>query len=223
MAAHRLQRRRNNGARGLGTIGAMDPAPAPADDLPRLETARLLVVPFAPKHAPAVVEFLARNDAHFAPWDPPRPIAFLTEGYWVDQAERSLAGLRAGRLVRWVATTRDDPMRVVARANFTEVALGPFRSCLLGYQVDKACEGRGLMAEMLGATIDFAFTRWNLHRIEANHVPENERSARLLARLGFDRIGVARNFLFINGAWRDHVLNQLINPCFDDASMVPPT
>jgi ribosomal-protein-alanine N-acetyltransferase len=198
-------------------------SPVSCDDLPQLETTHLVVVPLGPQHARAVVDFIARNGAHLAPWEPPRPVAFLTEGYWVDQGERSLAGLRAGRLVRWIATRRDDPMHVVARANFTEVILGPFRSCLLGYQIDKACEGSGLMAEMLVATIEFAFTRWNLHRIEANHMPENERSARLLARLGFERIGLARRYLFINGAWQDHVLNQLINPRFDDASIVPPT
>ncbi len=48
-------------------------------------------------------------------------------------------------------------------------------------------------------------------------MPENERSARLLARLGFVRVGLARNYLFINGAWRDHVLTERINPRFDDA------
>ena len=192
---------------------------ARVDDLPQLETARLRVVTLAPQHARALVGFMARNAAHFAPFEPPRPADFLTEAYWIDQGERAMAGHRAGRMLRWVATLQEDPQRIVARANFGEVVLGPFRSCLLGYQVDAACEGCGLMTEMLEATIAFAFERWNLHRIEANHVPENERSARLLARLGFERIGVARNYLFIGGAWRDHVINQRIHPCFDDASM----
>ena len=195
------------------------------DDLPQLETARLRVIPLAPRHAAAAVAFMARNASHFAPWEPPRPANFLTEAYWTDHAERALVGFRAGRMVRWVACLREDPQRIVARANFTEVILGPFRSCLLGYQVDQASEGCGLMAETLEATLDFAFRRWNLHRVEANHVPENTRSARLLARLGFERVGLARNYLFINGAWRDHVINQRINPHFDDATVrgVPDT
>jgi [ribosomal protein S5]-alanine N-acetyltransferase len=187
------------------------------DDLPQLETARLRVLPLGPAHAAAVAAFMARNAAHFAPWEPPRPAHVVTEAYWTDQAERALAGLRAGRMVRWVACPREDPQRIVARANFTDVIRGPFHNCLLGYQVDASCEGRGLMAETLEATIDFAFRRLNLHRIEANHVPENTRSARLLARLGFERVGLARDYLFINGAWRDHVINQRINPHFDDA------
>ena len=190
-----------------------------SQDLPQLETARLRVTLLARQHAAAAVDFMARNAAHFAPWEPPRPDDFLTEAYWVDQGERAIAGYRAGRMLRWVASLRESPQRIVARANFSEVILGPFRSCLLGYHVDASCEGRGLMTEALEATIAFGFERWNLHRIEANHLPENVRSARLLARLGFERVGVARNYLFIAGAWRDHVINQRIHPRFDDATV----
>ena len=43
-------------------------------------------------------------------------------------------------------------------------------------------------------------------------MPENTRSGRLLARLGFVREGYSRRYLFINGAWRDHVLTSLTNP-----------
>ena len=43
----------------------------------------------------------------------------------------------------------------------------------------------------------------------ANHLPRNERSARLLARLGFEREGYARRYLQIAGVWEDHVLTAL--------------
>ena len=56
-----------------------------------------------------------------------------------------------------------------------------------------------------------------LHRIMANYRPENERSGRLLERLGFVRGGLRERYLFIDGAWRDHVLTALTNPDFDDA------
>jgi ribosomal-protein-alanine N-acetyltransferase len=54
-----------------------------------------------------------------------------------------------------------------------------------------------------------------LHRVQANHLPENQRSARLLQRLGFRVEGLAREYLYINGAWRDHVLTALTYPQFD--------
>jgi ribosomal-protein-alanine N-acetyltransferase len=56
----------------------------------------------------------------------------------------------------------------------------------------------------------------------ANYRPQNERSARLLERLGFTREGLAKDYLFIDGAWRDHVLTSLTNRHFDDASLQAP-
>src|SRR3546814_41098 len=82
----------------------------------------------------------------------------------------------------------------------------------MGYQIDAECEGRGLMTEALRLAIDFMFARFGLHRIMANYIPDNHRSGRVLERLGFEKEGYARNYLFIDGAWRDHVLTALINP-----------
>jgi len=85
------------------------------------------------------------------------------------------------------------------------------------YQIAQAHEGRGLMTEALRASNRFVFEGLRLHRIMANYRPENERSGRLLERLGFAREGVAKDYLFIDGAWRDHVLTALVNPAFDPA------
>jgi ribosomal-protein-alanine N-acetyltransferase len=101
---------------------------------------------------------------------------------------------------------------VIGRLNFTEIVRGPFRACILGYAVDRAYEGRGYMFEGLRAAIAWVFGELRLHRIMANYRPENERSGRLLERLGFVREGYARDYLFIDGAWRDHVLTALTNP-----------
>jgi ribosomal-protein-alanine N-acetyltransferase len=56
------------------------------------------------------------------------------------------------------------------------------------------------------------FGLMGLHRIMANHMPSNLRSAKLLQSLGFEREGVARSYLQIAGQWEDMVLNALVNP-----------
>jgi ribosomal-protein-alanine N-acetyltransferase len=187
---------------------------------PSITTPRLCLEHLQPAHADGLAAFFARNDAHFRPWDPPRPAGLHSGAHWREQIDRSTEAYRAGREVRWVMRSNDVAGRIVGRINFTGIIRGPFHSCLLGYQIDRECEGRGLMSEALRAAIDHAFNVLRLHRIEANHRPQNDRSARLLARMGFERVGLAPRYLFIDGAWRDHVINQLINPRFDDSTLL---
>ena len=67
------------------------------------------------------------------------------------------------------------------------------------------------MYEALAAAIPHVFANLGLHRVMANYRPENVRSGRLLQRLGFEREGLARSYLKINGVWTDHVLTSVIN------------
>ena len=105
-----------------------------------------------------------------------------------------------------------DPEEQEIRGSMTlsNVVRGPFQACLLGYGIGASWHGRGLMHEALEATLAWAFGELDLHRVMANYLPLNERSARLLARLGFEREGYARAYLKIAGQWEDHVLTAKI-------------
>src|SRR5512140_1023192 len=144
--------------------------------LPTLNTPRLTVEHMAPGHAGALADFFRRNERHLAPWDPPRPAGIMESEFWQAECERSVEDYAVGAVARWVICLRDDPQRVIGRVNYTQIARGPFQSCMLGYAIDAAHEGRGLMHEALEATIEHVFTVLRLHRIQANYVPENRRS-----------------------------------------------
>lgn len=183
--------------------------------LPTLSTPRCAVEHMAPAHAEALADFFRRNERHLAPWDPPRPAGIMDTAFWQAECERAVEDYEGGAVARWVVRLRAAPARVIGRVNFTQIARGPFQSCMLGYAIDAAHEGQGLMREALDATIGHAFVVLRLHRIQANYVPGNARSAALLERLGFRREGIAKDYLFIDGAWRDHVLTARLNPAFD--------
>ncbi len=187
--------------------------------LPELETERLLVALARPGMQGAMVGFLQRNHAdHLARWSPPADPAVFTEGFWRERLVASVEEFHMDRGVRFVLQERGAATgEIIGTCNYTNIVRGAFHACHLGYQIAKACEGRGLMTEALRAANGFMFDAMRLHRIMANYRPENERSARVLQRLGFAREGLARDYLFIDGAWRDHVLTSLVNPRFEAA------
>ena len=181
----------------------------------RLTTPRLSLELMAPPHATMLAEFFRRNEKHLRSWDPPRPRSITQASFWEGEAARAAEDYRDGGVARWIAFTRNDRHRIIGRANYTQIVRGPFQSCMLGYAIDRSHEGHGLMYEVLQATLAHAFEVLRLHRVQANYMPENHRSARLLERLGFRVEGLARDYLYINGAWRDHVLSALTTAHFD--------
>ncbi len=178
----------------------------------KTERTRLLLLP--PTAAAAVAQYNLDNRAHFAPWDPVRPEVFYEESFWAAQLARNLDEFENGRGVRfWIVDREGDD--IIGAANFNSIVRGAFQSCTLGYGVHVRREGNGYMYEALREAIQFVFDELHIHRIQANYVPENQRSARLLTRLGFEIEGRARKYLLIAGDWRDHVLTSLTNEHYE--------
>lgn len=67
------------------------------------------------------------------------------------------------------------------------------------------------MTEAVTYAVGFAFKELGLHRIEAGVMPHNKASIRLLEKAGFEKEGIARENVRINGKWEDHQILSLIN------------
>jgi [ribosomal protein S5]-alanine N-acetyltransferase len=181
--------------------------------LAELHTERLLLRASDASLAAALAAYHARNRHTHAPWNPPSPETMFTEQ---GQQERLATAARAeaeGTQIGWWFSLRDDAAHVIGHLRFSQISRGPFCNAMLGYAIDTAHEGRGLMREALTAALADVFgPRVGLHRVQANARPENTRSLQLLAGLGFAVEGLAKEYLFIDGAWRDHVLTALRAP-----------
>lgn len=188
---------------------------------PILRTQRLSIALLQPGMEQAMVNFLSANAAHFAPWDPPAPPDLLSPERWAVQCANSLADFQSGSAVRFVLTPAAEPDTIIGAANVTQIFRGPFQAAVLGYRIARDREGQGLMREALAAVIRYLFDELRLHRLHANYIPSNARSGRLLSRLGFTIEGYAKDYLFINGAWRDHVLTSLTHARFDNGWLTP--
>jgi len=177
----------------------------------RLETARLALLLPRASWAPRVLDYFRRNEAYHAPWSPDVADDFLTLGFWRRRLTDNRAEFEADVSLRLFVEERATH-DIVGTCSFTHIQRGPFLACYLGYTLDQAREGRGYMTEALRAAIPHVFDDLGLHRIMAAYMPDNTRSARVLERLGFLIEGTARDYLFLHGRWRDHVLTSLTNP-----------
>ncbi|MGR2706044.1 30S ribosomal protein S5 alanine N-acetyltransferase [Pseudomonas sp. IB20] len=173
-----------------------------------ITTERLSLQAARPSHAGALQTYLLRNRVYLQPWEPTHGDDFF-ELDAITQRLKTMAEKTASGEALHLLILHDGT--VIGVCNFTNVVRGAFEACHLGYALDESAQGQGLMHEALKAAIAHVFDDMKLHRIMANYRPENERSARLLKRLGFEREGEARAYLKINGVWADHVLTALIN------------
>lgn len=194
--------------RGQGRIAAL--AAVMTRDVPRLHTSRLLLTLPTAAAASQVADYFLRNQDHLAPWDPTRPEGFATEAFWRVNLEANRLDFQRGRSLRLFLLLRDGP--VVGTANFTSIHRGALQACNLGYSIDGAYQGQGLMTEGLERALAYVFEELSLHRVEASYMPVNVRSGQLLRRLGFQVEGYSRDYLFIAGAWQDHLRAALTNP-----------
>jgi ribosomal-protein-serine acetyltransferase len=69
---------------------------------------------------------------------------------------------------------------------------GVNRSAAIGYWLDEASEGKGVMTAAVAALVDDGFARWRLVRVEIRADVDNRASRAVAERLGFQLEGVAR-------------------------------
>ncbi|WP_202551642.1 GNAT family N-acetyltransferase [Streptomyces sp. SID8352] len=176
-------------------------------EFPFSVTDDVVMRPLEESDAASLCRAYLRNRDHLRPWEPRRGEEFFTEQGQAERVAGQLEERDAGRMAPWVLVGGDE---VVGAVTLSNVALGPFRSAHLGYWVDGRCVGRGLATAAVRAACRAADERLGLHRVEAGTVIANHASRRVLAKCGFSVIGTAREYLHIDGEWRDHVLFQRI-------------
>lgn len=181
-----------------------------------IATERLLLRQASDSDVPALVDFFERNRDHLVRWEPPRPPDFYGEDFWRRQVALHHRVEENGTALMLFMFEKGLPGRIVGQISITGIVRGAAQMAYLGYALDAGCEGRGYMHESLRAAADHVFRVLNVHRLMANFQPTNVRSNNVLRRLGFVVEGYARDYLFVDGAWRDHVLTSLTNPDWRD-------
>jgi ribosomal-protein-alanine N-acetyltransferase len=143
-----------------------------------------------------------RNADWLTPWEATVPEPALDPPpTFAAMVRRLRADARAGRALPFVVTYDGE---LVGQLNVGGVVRGSLRTAFLGYWVDQAVAGRGVIPTSVALAVDHCLGPFGLHRVEINIRPENTASLRVVEKLGFRDEGVRRRYLHIDGAWRDH-------------------
>lgn len=161
----------------------------------------------------ALTALYSENRKFLAPWQPLRPDSYFTEAGQREAVEAALAQQASGSAVPLVIL--DGSGAVVGTFTIASIIRGAFQSCSVGYWLAEHSQGKGLATAALREAADLAFGDLRLHRIQAETLTHNERSQRVLRRVGFEQYGVAPSYMHIAGEWQDNVLYQLLTPTPD--------
>jgi len=100
--------------------------------------------------------------------------------------------------------------KIVGGITLSNIRYGAVCSATVGYWVGTPFQRRGFGRAALGAVIGHAFDQLGLRRLEAACLPSNSASLALLGGCGFQQEGTARQSLYVDGSWRDHLVLGLI-------------
>jgi ribosomal-protein-alanine N-acetyltransferase len=146
-----------------------------------------------------------RNRKWLEPWEPSSPYPWAERNSVSTWPQLNSALRRAGRVGSMLPFVITYGGQLCGQVNVSNIVRGAQCGCTVGYWVDGALAGRGIMPTALAMVIDHCFAAVGLHRVEVDIRPENEASLRVVAKLGLRREGYYERYLDIDGAWRDHV------------------
>lgn len=166
------------------------------------------VRPLRRRDARAWARLRADNVGWLTPWEAtlPREAGPAATSY-VGMIGTLRRRARQGQTMPFAITFDDE---VVGMLTVNGITWGSARWANLGYWVSKSHAGRGVTPTAVALVCDHLLTTAGLHRVEIAIRPENAPSLRVVEKLGFTEVGLAKGFLHIAGQWRDHRVFQVL-------------
>ncbi len=152
----------------------------------------------------------AESRNFLVPWEPTWSADALTRAAFRRRLRRYYRDAREETGYAFFIFGRSDDT-LLGGITLTNVRRGVAGSCSVGYWIGKRHARQGCMSDALAPLFPFVFDDLRLHRLEAACLPTNAASKGLLLKNGFSEEGFARQYLKINGGWRDHILFALLD------------
>ena len=164
--------------------------------IPTLETERLILRKMLVSDKEDVYAYSCREDVtEFLTWSPHVGISY-TQDYLRYIGQR----YSVGDYFDWAVVEKASG-RVIGSCGFTRFDY-PNDAGEIGYVFHPDFGGRGYATEAVAEVVRFGFVALKLHRIEARYIKGNDRSCKLMERLGMKFEGERREAMLVKGAYR---------------------
>lgn len=175
------------------------------------ETRRLILKVLGPDYSSDVLRFFLKDKELFEKYEADRSPNFYTEAH-----QRNILHLEYGLTlklsqVRFYVFLKDDPETIIGTVCLYDIS-NAYSRAEIGYKFSSTHHHKGYASEAVEKLADIAFSELNLHRLCAHVQEDNLPSIRLLLGLGFEKEGICRDYLCLNGLWTDHLQYSLLGP-----------
>ncbi|HET6872167.1 MAG TPA: GNAT family N-acetyltransferase [Sporolactobacillaceae bacterium] len=126
----------------------------------------------------------------------------------VELIERMNERLDSGTGIRWGIIVKETN-RLIGSCGYHSIEIEHLKA-EIGYEINPAYWGRGVMTEILPAVVEFAFNEMHLNRIEAMFHPDNIGSKKVLKKVGFQQEGILRERYFHKQSLTDIIIVSLL-------------
>lgn len=166
-------------------------------DPPVLETKRLIFRTMQPSDAVDMYEYASREEVtRYLLWSQHESVEY-TERYLHFLKNQYKQGL----YIDWAVVLKENG-KMIGTGGYTWMD-EKNRSGEIGYVLNSDYWGRGIGSEIAEELLSFGFNYLGVNRLQARYMVGNDRSRRVMEKVGMTFEGVARAQLYVKGSYRD--------------------
>ncbi|WP_313893678.1 GNAT family protein [Psychrobacillus sp.] len=165
------------------------------------------------KDAPILADLVYRNKHFWSVFEPLHRDDYYTATVQREKIRETLMLMQEKREYSFGIFAHGTE-QIIGNVSLYSLKRMPFSSGLIGYSIDEQFIGKGIGTEAVKLVQQFGFENVQLNRIEAYVSPRNIGSIKVLENNDFQREGLLRKLLYINGKWEDHYMYASLSEDF---------
>jgi len=172
-------------------------------DFPTLHTERLDLIEIEDKHMNDLYKLFSDQDVtrfyNLLPFKEPKEGKVFID--WYRTRSKNRQAIRWGIVIKGTANL----IGTIGFNNYTTL-----HRANIGYDLQSEYWNNGYTTEALATVVKFGFVQLGINRIEAEVMPGNDASGRVLEKIQFQKEGILRQWMFWNDKYYDMIMYSLL-------------